>query len=209
MLRIENGFKTYKSSLVLENINLSFDNHHIYGLVGINGSGKTLILKALAGYLKLDKGNVYQNNKRLRQRHHYINDAGIVIENPEFISHLSLLENLTILKNLCRHRKDIDLSYWIALYGLERFKNTAYKHLSLGTKKKMALIQAFMDFPKILLLDEPMNALDEKSVAITQQLILKHRKKGLVILTSHLKEDIDKLCDHVYHMENGKVINCS
>ena len=139
-----------------------FENHHIYGLVGINGSGKTLILKALAGYIKLDKGTVYQDNIQIRKRKNYIERAGVLIENPEFISHLSLLENLELVKQLCRHKKEIDLSYWISLYGLEKFTHTAYKNLSLGTKKKMALIQAFIDSPEILILDEPMNALDEK-----------------------------------------------
>lgn len=206
MLKIEHGFKSYKGTPVLEDINLTFNNNQIYGLVGINGSGKTLILKALAGYIKLDRGAVYQDKTKIRKQKNYIQNAGILIENPEFISHLSLLENLEMLKTLCRHKKDIDLTYWIALYGLEKFTHTTYKNLSLGTKKKLSLIQAFMDFPQILILDELMNALDEKSVDITQKLILEHKKNGLVILTSHLSSDIDYLCDTVYVVEEGKII---
>ena len=105
MLKIEHGFKTYKGNVVLNDIHLTFENHHIYGLVGINGSGKTLILKALAGYIKLDKGTVYQDNIQIRKRKNYIERAGVLIENPEFISHLSLLENLELVKQLCRHKK--------------------------------------------------------------------------------------------------------
>lgn len=207
MLKIEHGYKTYKKNRVLDDIHLEFDNHRIYGLVGINGSGKTLILKALAGYIKLDKGFVYQNNKRIRERHNYISNAGVLIENPEFISHLSLIENLELLKNYCKNKKSIDLSYWIDLYGLRKFMNTPYKNLSLGTKKKLGLIQAFMDNPEILILDEPMNALDVKSVEITRALLLEHKKVGLVVITSHISSDIEHLCDVVYHVEEGRIVS--
>lgn len=206
MLKIEHGFKTYKGTSVLEDINLTFQNNHIYGLVGINGSGKTLILKALAGYIKLDEGVVYQDKTQIRKRKNYIENAGVLIENPDFIAHLSLRENLNMLKTLCRHKKEINIAHWISLYDLEKFTDTAYKNLSLGTKKKLGLIQAFIDFPEILILDEPMNALDEKSVAITQELILKHKKKGLVVLTSHLASDINSLCDTVYHVKEGRIV---
>ena len=206
MLKIEHGFKTYKGNVVLNDIHLTFENHHIYGLVGINGSGKTLILKALAGYIKLDKGTVYQDNIQIRKRKNYIERAGVLIENPEFISHLSLLENLELVKQLCCHKKEIDLSYWISLYGSVNLTHSAYKNCSLGTKKNMALIQAFIDSPEILILDEPMNALDEKSVAVTQDLILKQKQKGLVVLSSHLASDIDNLCDVVYRIQEGKVV---
>lgn len=206
MLKIEHGCKIYKGNKVLDDVNLVFEKCRIYGLVGINGSGKTLILKALAGYIKLDKGHVFQDGHQIRERQNYIKNAGILIENPEFISHFSLLENLKLIKSICKNRNKIDLNYWISLYGLEKFANTMYKNLSLGTKKKMALIQAFMDDPEILILDEPMNALDEKSVHITQQLLLEKKKTGLVVLSSHLKSDIDVLCDVVYDIREGKVV---
>lgn len=205
MLEIKNGYKSYNGHLVLEDINLRFENNHIYGLVGINGSGKTLILKALSGYLKLDKGVVRQNNIIIRQRHNYIKDAGILIENPTFISHLSLLENLKIIKNMCPNKSQIRLEDWIELYQIQQFIHTPYRNLSLGTKKKMALIQAFIHSPSILILDEPMNALDTTSVTVTKELIRAQQEKGLVILTSHHSSDIDELCDYVYHVAEGRI----
>lgn len=206
MFKITNGNKTYNHNKVLKNINLQLDDNKIYGLVGINGCGKTLILKSLTGYIKLDSGDVYQDNQKIRTNNNYVVDTGILIENPEFISQLTLLENLQELSKISK--KQIDLDKWIKLYRLEEFINTKYKHLSLGTKKKMALIQAFMHDPKNLILDEPMNALDEYSVSITKQLINEclNQKHGVVIITSHHKQDIDDLCEIVYRMENGEII---
>ncbi|ASB95883.1 ABC transporter ATP-binding protein [Streptococcus equi subsp. equi] len=128
MLRIEHGRKLYKGNLVLDDINLTFKEGNIYGLVGINGSGKTLILKALAGYIKLDEGAVYQDNKKIRQYHNYIEDAGILIENPEFIAHLTLLQNLELLRSISPKARDIDLAFWLDVYHLHQFSQTAFKH---------------------------------------------------------------------------------
>lgn len=207
MFQIKNGYKSYHKIPVLENINLVFEDGLIHGLVGINGSGKTLILKALAGYLKLDAGLVYQDQTLIRSKHNYAENAGILIENPEFISHLSLLENLQIIRELCPNQQEIDLKAWINLYHLEKFTATPYRHLSLGTKKKMALIQAFMHQPQALILDEPMNALDEESVAITKEIILQNKQRGgITILTSHISDDIHDLCDTVHVVSEGKVV---
>lgn len=207
MLEIQQGTKRYNGQEVLKDISLQFPDHQIHGLVGINGSGKTLILKALAGYLVLDEGVVRQGETVIRSQHNYIDDAGVVIENPQFISHLSLRENLTLLAKLTESQKDIDIDKWIELYRLETFQHTPFKHLSLGTKKKMALIQAFMHKPSVLILDEPMNALDEKSVELTRQLILEHKQKGLAIITSHNSQDIEALCDTVHVISEGRVIS--
>lgn len=205
MFYIENGFKFYNKIAFLKNINLHFNNGMIYGLVGINGCGKTLILKSLAGYIKLDKGNVYQEATKIRTKNNYVTDTGILIENPDFISHLSLLENLIELSKLCNI--EVDIEKWIKIYKLEEFKHTKYKNLSLGTKKKMALIQAFMNNPKNLILDEPMNALDEETVLTTKKIIneILNENQGVVIITSHLPQDIEDLCDEVIHIENGEV----
>lgn len=206
MLRIESGYKTYRGNLVLNNLNVCFKNGHVYGLVGINGSGKTTILKALSGYIKLDKGFVFQDGERLRFPDNYISNAGVLIENPSFISYLTLLENLELIKSICKNKKKINLNDWINLYNLENFKDTPYRNLSLGTKKKMGLIQAFMDFPEILILDEPMNALDSESVRITEKIILNCAKSGLVVISSHLSQDINNLCNIVYKVEDGQIL---
>ncbi|EGE54059.1 ATP-binding cassette domain-containing protein [Streptococcus parauberis] len=207
MLEIKNGYITKNRRILLNQINLKFLNQHIYGLVGINGSGKTMILRTLAGFSKLTKGNVLQEGQIIGLGDKTITNAGLVLGDQEFISFLTLEENLRLIKNICRNKEKIDLNYWINLYHLSDFKDILFKNLSLGTKKKMVLIQAFMDYPEILLLDEPMNGLDEKSVNITKQLIMKHKQNGLVIMTSHYKNDIEDLCDYIFHVKEGTIVS--
>lgn len=207
MLEIKNGYITKNRRMLLNQINLKFLNQHIYGLVGINGSGKTMILRTLAGFSKLTKGNVLQEGQIIGLGDKTITNAELVLGDQEFISFLTLEENLRLIKNICRNKEKIDLNYWINLYHLSDFKDILFKNLSLGTKKKMVLIQAFMDYPEILLLDEPMNGLDEKSVNITKQLIMKHKQNGLVIMTSHYKNDIEDLCDYIFHVKEGTIVS--
>ncbi|MGI0312607.1 ATP-binding cassette domain-containing protein [Streptococcus pneumoniae] len=213
-LEIINGQKIYGKRPILNQLNLVFQSGKIYGLKGDNGSGKTVLLKILAGYIKLDtgyikldKGKVLQDGKVYGVKNHYIQDAGILIEKVEFLSHLSLRENLELLRYFSSKVTEKRIAYWIQYYDLQEFEDIEYRHLSLGTKQKMALIQAFISSPSILFLDEPMNALDEKSVRLTKQVILSYLKKenGLVILTSHISEDISDLCTDVLVVENGHI----
>ncbi|MCR4253366.1 ABC transporter ATP-binding protein [Streptococcus uberis] len=206
MLEIQNGSIIKGNRVLLDEISLKFENQRVYGLVGINGSGKTMLLRALSGLTRLNHGTVIQDGIKIGQNNSTILHAGLVLGNQDFISHLTLEENLNLIKKICPNSQCIDLDYWINLYQIKKYKNTLYKHLSLGTRKKMLLIQAFMDNPDILILDEPMNALDEKSVAITKMLIQKQKEKGLVIMTSHYKNDIEDLCDTIIHVQEGKIL---
>ncbi|MGT2895383.1 ATP-binding cassette domain-containing protein [Streptococcus entericus] len=131
----------------------------------------------------------------------------MVIEHVECLPYLTLLENLKLLKHLSPKITDESIDYWIDYYGLGKFKTIAYKNLSLGTKQKLALIQAFIHQPKILLLDELMNALDEQSVALTKDLIRSYGQAAdrLVIMTSHISENISDLCHVTYLLRNGKL----
>ncbi|MFI3614755.1 ATP-binding cassette domain-containing protein [Streptococcus uberis] len=206
MLEIQNGSIIKRNRVLLDEISLKFENQRVYGLVGINGSGKTMILKAITGFHRLTKGLVYQNGTIIGPGNRTISKTGLVLGDQEFISYFTLKENLTLIKKICPNAKTIDLEYWIKLFQIEKYQDIPYKDLSLGTKKKMVIIQAFMDNPDILILDEPMNALDEKSLAITKMLIKKQKEKGLVIMTSHYKNDIEDLCDTIIHVQEGKIL---
>lgn len=198
MIEIKNGTKKYRGKTVLDNINMSFSEGRIYGIVGKNGSGKTLIMKAICGYIALDKGDVFQNGKKIRDPLNFIEDAGIIIENPSFMEDYTLFENLNIIKNLSDKKDEVNLDYWIDFYNLWEHKDKKYKHLSLGTKQKMLLIQAFMTNPTTLILDECFSGLDEKSAQKTRDYIKKYISDDkLVILTSHIRTDIEELCDEV------------
>lgn len=123
--------------------------------------GKTVLLKTICGYMFLSSGDVFQDGVKIRNKNNYIQDAGILIENPQFLSHLTLIENLKLLKEMSSKITDEEIERWIEFYNIEEFRNTKYKNLSLGTKQKLALIQAFIHKPKVLILDEPFNALDK------------------------------------------------
>mgnify|MGYP000948105130 CR=1 FL=1 len=168
--------------------------------------GKTVLLKTICGYMFLSSGDVFQDGVKIRNKNNYIQDAGILIENPQFLPHLTLIENLKLLKEMSSKITDEEIERWIEFYNIEEFRNTKYKNLSLGTKQKLALIQAFIHKPKILILDEPFNALDKKAVIKVKELLIEEKKKGkLIIIVTHINDEILEECDEVIEMENGKV----
>ena len=207
MLEIINGYKKYKNLEVLSDINLKFEDGKMYAIIGANGSGKSLILKALSGYNKLTIGKVLQDGNEIRKNNNYIEDAGIIIENPVMVNEYTITENLEYLKKMSKNTKEIDLEKWYKYFEIEEYKEKRFSELSLGTKQKVALIQAFMHNPKNILLDEPFNALDKKAVVKVKELLLEEKKKGkLIVIVTHINDEILEECDEVIEMENGKVI---
>lgn len=206
MLEIINGYKKYKNLEVLSDINLKFEDGKMYAIIGANGSGKSLILKALSGYNKLTSGKVLQNGNEIRKNNNYIEDAGIIIENPVMVNEYTITENLEYLKKMSENSKEIDLEKWYKYFEIEEYKEKRFSELSLGTKQKVALIQAFMHNPKNILLDEPFNALDKKAVVKVKELLLEEKKKEkLIVIVTHINDEILEECDEVIEMENGKV----
>lgn len=206
MLEIINGYKKYKNLEVLSDINLKFEDGKMYAIIGANGSGKSLILKALSGYNKLTSGKVLQNENEIRKNNNYIEDAGIIIENPVMVNEYTINENLEYLKKMSENSKDIDLDKWYKYFEIEEYKEKRFSELSLGTKQKVALIQAFMHNPQNILLDEPFNALDKKAVIKVKELLIEEKKKGkLIIIVTHINDEILEECDEVIELENGKV----
>ena len=201
MLEIINGYKKYKKLEVLSDINLKFEDGKMYAIIGANGSGKSLILKALSGYNKLTSGKVLQDGNEIRKNNNYIENAGIIIENPVMVN-----ENLEYLKKMSENSKDIDLDKWYKYFEIEEYKEKRFSELSLGTKQKVALIQAFMHNPQNILLDEPFNALDKKAVIKVKELLIEEKEKGkLIIIVTHINDEILEECDEVIELENGKV----
>ena len=206
MLEIINGYKKYKNLEVLSDINLKFEDGKMYAIIGANGSGKSLILKALSGYNKLTSGKVLQDGNEIRKNNSYIEDAGIIIENPVMVNEYTITENLEYLKKMSENSKEIDLEKWYKYFEIEEYKEKRFSELSLGTKQKVALIQAFMHNPKNILLDEPFNALDKKAVIKVKELLIEEKKKGkLIIIVTHINDEILEECDEVIELENGKI----
>ena len=206
MLEIINGYKKYKNLEVLSDINLKFEDGKMYAIIGANGSGKSLILKALSGYNKLTSGKVLQNGNEIRKNNNYIENAGIIIENPVMVNEYTINENLEYLKKMSKNSKDIDLDKWYKYFEIEEYKEKRFSELSLGTKQKVALIQAFMHNPQNILLDEPFNALDKKAVIKVKELLIEEKEKGkLIIIVTHINDEILEECDEVIELENGKI----
>ena len=207
MLEIKNGFKKYGDKIVLQDINLKFEDGKMYGITGVNGSGKTLISKALTGYIKLTEGTVSQDGEIIRKNNNYIKDAGIIIENPVLVNEYTVEENLQYLKKMSKNKEKIDLEKWYEFFGIEEYKNTLFSKLSLGTKQKVGLIQAFMHKPHNLILDEPFNALDKATVEKVQKYLLEEKDRGcLIIFITHINDSILDYCDNVIEVENGKIV---
>lgn len=207
MLKIENGIKKYGEKIVLDNINYTFKDGKIYGLTGANGSGKTLIVKVLTGFIKLSSGKVLQDGKEIRKNNNYIENAGIIIENPVFVNEYTVEENLNYLKKMSENKEKINLDKWYDFFEISKYKNTLFKNLSLGTKQKIGLIQAFMHEPKNLILDEPFNALDKEMAKKVENYLLEKKKEGrLIIFITHINDEILTKCDEVLEIREGKIV---
>lgn len=205
MIKLENITKKFKDNIVLNNINIEFDKGKIYHIKGVNGSGKTVLLKSICGFMKLTSGKIFQENEEIIFNKRFIKNAGIIIETPQFLSQYTLIENLKMLKLMSKNITDDSINYWVDYYDLGQYRDVLYNNLSLGTKQKLSLIQAFIHNPSVLILDEPTNALDTKSVELTINKILENKENKIVIISSHINSTIKDIFDKEFLIENGEI----
>lgn len=205
-ITIENMSKKIKDNLVLNDINLSLDKNKIYGFVGINGSGKTMLMRVIAGLISCDTGSVTVDGVKIEKGLHP-KRTGLLIENADLWSDLSAMENMKILNRLSVNKaSDKEIEEILSYFGLDPKSKKPYKAFSLGMKQKLRISQAFMGEPELLILDEPTNALDENSVVKLRKYILDKKQKGAtVLLSSHSSVEIELLCDEVIYMFEGKI----
>lgn len=204
---IEHVSKKYGDNMVLDDICINFESGKIYGLVGRNGCGKTMLMKCICGFVKPSTGRVVVNGKEVGKDIDVPDDIGIIIENPGFISNYSGYKNLKLLASVNGKIKKEEIEKYMEAVGLDPKSKKHVGKYSLGMRQKLGIAQAIMERPCIIILDEPMNGLDNKSVESVRQLLKKVAKEDtLIILASHNQEDIDALCDIVYHMDEGKII---
>lgn len=205
-IAINNYTKKIKKRTVLDNINLTFDKGKIYGLVGKNGCGKTMLLRGICGFITASQGEIIINNIKVGNGK-FAPSFGTVIENTELYNNLTAFENLSLLSSFSKNRVDKEvINYWIKRFGLEPTSKKKYGEFSLGMRQRLSLAQAFMERPELIVLDEPTNALDEKGIKEFHEIALEAKNNGAtIIIASHSKEDIDILCDKIFCMENGKI----
>ena len=205
-LYVKSISKSIKGEKVLDDISYTFESGKIYGIYGKNGSGKTMLLRAIAGLINTDKVYIKYNHKALHKDMDVLPDLGAVIENISFWSMYSGFENLKMLSNIKGIVSDEEIYEIMIYFGLDPKSKKKVNKYSLGMRQKLALCQALMEHPKILLLDEPTNALDQHSIDLFRERILEEKKNDTItILTSHNKEDIEILADEKICMEFGKI----
>jgi ABC-2 type transport system ATP-binding protein len=201
---IEKLNKAFQGKKVLNHVSLNCEAGKIYGIVGYNGSGKTVLFKCICGFLIPDQGEIYVNGKKQGKKDFNLKDVGVIIEEPAFLKHKSGFKNLDYLYKINhkadkRHIQDV-----LVQVGLDPTEKKRVEKYSLGMKQRLAIAQAIMENPSILILDEPMNGLDKRGMAEIRALILKLKNEGkTIILASHNKDDITILCDEVYEIEDG------
>lgn len=202
---IENSSKTIKNNKILDNVNLTFESGHVYGLVGRNGSGKTMLLRAICGLIFPDSGKVIIDGKQLHKDISFPESCGIIIENTDLLPNFSAFDNLKMLSEIKNTANDNMIKSAIKSVGLDPDSKKKVKTFSLGMKQRLSIAQALFEDPDILLLDEPTNALDEDGVNDVRRILLEQKKKNkLIIIASHNKEDISLLSDTVISVSNGR-----
>ena len=200
VITIKKLTKKFNEKEIIKNINLTIYEKSIVGIIGRNGSGKTVLLKIISGLYFQNSGTIEYNEKYdINEDYGILIDSGFLDNETGFEN----LKNLALLKNQVSQNEIIDILKWARL---DPFDKTKYKNYSTGMKQKLKIAQAVMEKPKIIILDEPFNGLDQKSVDYFRNEILKLKEQGVtIILTSHYKEDIEKLCDVVYQINEGKI----
>lgn len=203
----ENLYKKIKQDVVLNNINLTLESGNIYGFVGRNGSGKSMLFRALSGLIKPTSGKIIVNGKELHKDVTCVERVGLVIENAGLYTEFTGYKNLEFLAKINNLIGKNEIKDAITRVGLNPDDKRSIKKYSLGMKQRIVIAQAIMEKPKFLFLDEPTNALDENGIDLIRTIIKEESKRGaLVLLASHNKEDIDFLCDIKFNLKNGNLV---
>lgn len=207
-LEIKNLSKSISGKSILEHIDLEMDRGRIYGLRGKNGSGKTMLMRSICGLILPTEGTICINGEILHKDISFPRSIGALIENPGFIAEYSGFKNLSTLASIKKAVTTEEIRSLMQKMELDPDDKKKFKKYSLGMKQKIGIIAAIMEQPELIVLDEPINALDEKSVNIVKELLLEQRKRGaLIIISCHDKEELEFLADEVFCLENGKVID--
>lgn len=205
-IEVENLTKKFKEAVVLANVNATFETGKVHGLIGRNGSGKTMLMKCICGIVPYTSGEIRVNGKVIGRDIDIPENVGVIIETPGFLPNYSALENLRFLAKINNQITKEDIRRAISSVGLNPDDKKHVGKYSLGMRQRLGLAQAIMESPDILILDEPMNGLDKDGVADMRKYLLDLKEQGKTILiASHSAEDIDVLCDTVYEMDKGKL----
>ena len=206
IIDVRNVFLTLGKTDILKDISVSFERGKIHGLIGRNGSGKTMLMKCICGFVKPNSGEITVDGKQVGKDCDFPQSMGVIIETPGFIPYYSGYKNLTLLAELRGKIGGGEIKNTMHRVGLDPELKRPVRKYSLGMRQRLGLAQAIMENPDLLILDEPMNGLDKEGVQDMRQYLLDLKSQGKTILiASHSAEDIDALCDTVYEMDKGKL----
>ena len=197
----------FKKDILLDHVSYQCEQGKIHGIVGRNGSGRTLLMKCICGFIRPNEGHIYVRDKEIGKDIDFTPDTGIIIETPGFIPYYSGYRNLKVLAAINNRisRKDIENAMYQV--GLDPTMKKRVATYSLGMRQRLGIAQAIMEDPSLIILDEPFNGLDKHGVEEMREYFLSLKKKGkTILLTSHNTEDIEYLCDTVVEMDHGKFI---
>ena len=207
IIEVKNAKKYYKETKALDDVTIMFERNKIHGIIGRNGSGKTVLLKAVCGLIKLTGGMVKVEGKIVGKDIEMPQNIGAIEEKPGFINEFSGMENLKFLAGLTGKANTEHISQIMEFVGLNPKSKKHVSKYSLGMCQRLGIAQAIMDNPDILVLDEPTNGLDKNGIKEFRQMILTKKEEGkTIIIASHNGEDIRLLCDTVHELEEGKLV---
>ena len=205
MIDVKNVNVTIGKNRILQDISVHFEKGKSHGLIGRNGSGKTVLMKCICGFMKPTSGAVFVEGKQIGKDVDFVPNAGVIIETPGFVPFYSGYKNLHILAELNRRIGREEIEDAMRTVGLDPGLKRHVKKYSLGMRQRLGIAQAIMEKPQLLILDEPFNGLDKEGVEQMRTYFLKLKEEGVtILLTSHTSEDIKLLCDTVTEMEKGR-----
>lgn len=206
-IEVQNVVKRFRDQVVLKNVSISFEKGQIHGIVGRNGSGKTVLFKCICGLMHPEEGVIFVNGKRVGRDVDMPEDIGAIIEAPGFLPNYSGYKNLRFLANIRRKIGKEEILNVLKTVGLDPESRKHVGKYSLGMRQRLGIAQAIMEDPEILFLDEPMNGLDNAGVQDIRALLLELKAQGkTILLASHNHEDIAALCDTVHEMDGGVLL---
>lgn len=207
MIQLQNVTKRIKENTVLDNVSYTFKSGFVYGLYGQNGSGKTMLLRAISGLINLDSGSIFIDGEKLHDKIEFPPETGIVIENMELLPECSAKRNLQMLAKIKNIADEKDISFSLERVGLDPDSDKKVKKFSLRMKQRLNIAQAIFENQKIILLDEPTNALDEDAVQLIYKIIREEKSRGAtIIVATHHKEDLKEVCDVILKIAEGKIV---
>lgn len=203
---IKNLTKKFKDVTIIDDVSITFNSGKIYGIVGRNGSGKSVFLKILCSFYNSTSGTILQDGFDYISNNSFPKNTRALIEKPDFVSELSGYENLKLLTSIENKIGDEEIEKVLKDVNLYEEKDKKYHKYSLGMKQKLGIAQVLMENPDVLILDEAFNGIEESSVKKIKKILIEEKKKGkLIIITSHIKDDIMELSDEIYEFNEGKL----